>query len=64
VHAKIVRTTHRTMHHERHRQRSLLTGHEDHRTDGRHGRSTSRRDFDVRLLFEAQRRSAGIGDFK
>lgn len=60
VHAKIVLTAHVAVHHERHREGSLLTGIEGHRTDDRCRRSTPLDGFDVGPLCEAQRLIADV----
>ena len=64
MHTEIMLAAHIAMHHKLHRQRGLLTGIEDHRTDGRCRRSTSLHDFDVRLPLEGQWLIANIGDLK
>lgn len=64
MNAEIVRATHVAMHHESYRKQSALARIEDHRTDGRRGRSTAFHNFDPGLLDEMQRLIADIGDLK
>ena len=60
MHTEVMLAAHIAVHHELHRQRSLLTGIEDHRTDGRCRRSTPLDDFNVGFLREAQRLIADV----
>ena len=63
MHSEIVRPIHAFMHHEHSRlYYCAFTGLQYHRTDGQFGRSAPLQDFDVGLLFEAQRTVTGICD--
>ena len=62
VQAEIMPAAHIPMHQIFHRNHGAFTGLDDHRTDGRRGRSTPFPNFDVRLFGEAQRPVPHVGD--
>ena len=55
---------HAGVHHEAHREGGLFTWLEDHRTDGRHRRSATLLDFDIRLFREVQELITGVDQLK
>jgi len=61
VHPEIVHAAHGTVHHKLHREGCGLAGLEDHRTDGRCGRSAPLDDFDVWRFIEPEGLVAHIG---
>lgn len=64
MHSKIVHSFHAGVHHKAHRESSLFTWLEDHRTDGRHRRSAALLDFNIGLLCEAQYLITNIGQLE
>ncbi len=54
VDAKVVRSSHISVHHKLHRKGRRISRLKDHRTDGGSWRSTPRHDFNVRCVLEAK----------
>lgn len=61
LNTKIVHAIHALVHHELHRQCGLISGFQDHRTDGWYGGSTALCDFYNGFTRKAQRLIANIG---